>query len=244
MVRGGSSRRQFWYISAAIASPVIINIKAIMLRLPLLIVWLVCMAATLGAQNAAVVFYAEEGEPFYLELNGARQNEQPTDRIRVEQLPPGSYTAVIRLAQDAEQQPLRRPFTLMAGTEATYAVGRRNLSELEVELQSVGYELRRVFSDRSARRSYRGYIYTVRRVAEVQWTGSAPPPPPNRQAPPPPPDTRRCPVPMHEQDFRQALQTVKSRTNDDTRKQIAVRNSPSRKSFAWRNERGRKIAVV
>lgn len=71
--------------------------------------------ASLMAQNALTVF-SETGDPFYLILNGVRQNEAPETNVRVTGLLNDGYAAKIIFADDAHPE-IEKRFLAVTGMD-------------------------------------------------------------------------------------------------------------------------------
>lgn len=90
-----------------------------------------CMfaAATTFAQKSNVIFFSEQALPFYLHINGVKQNEVPQTNIKVTDLTPEvGYKALI-VFQDNTIPSMNKPFYLDANQEVTLNIKKNKKGE-------------------------------------------------------------------------------------------------------------------
>lgn len=100
------------------------------------------------AQTGNLVIFSEDGEPFYLILNGLRQNEQPLTNVRVNGTQAMPYKAKV-IFTNAGIGELEKTLYVNPGNEITYTIkrksesgasigGKKALNALSKELSKVG----------------------------------------------------------------------------------------------------------
>ena len=80
------------------------------------------------SQKTNLVFFTEQGERFYLVLNGVQQNTEPQTNVLVTGLPAPSYKVKI-LFEDTQLGEIDKNLMFGQGTETTFCVKRNNKNE-------------------------------------------------------------------------------------------------------------------
>jgi hypothetical protein len=73
------------------------------------------------AQNSNMVFFTDNGEKFYLFLNGAQQNTQAMSNVKVTEMASAPYQVRVQFAVDSLGQ-IKDKVTLMPNTEKTWRI--------------------------------------------------------------------------------------------------------------------------
>ena len=165
-----------------------------------------------GQVGSALSVSSDNGERFFLILNGIKQNVYPQSRVRVEDLPMVQNDVQI-IFDDNRTPAIMRTITFMDPVDGNAV----NLS-LKLTRDRNGYA-RLVFNRMSnIERDYRGeqgeYImHYGRDNAPTQVVVTTPPVQVTPAPPPPPP----APMPMNSVAFSDAVKAIKSSSFDDTR---------------------------
>ena len=159
-----------------------------------------------GVPGSALSVSSENGERFFLMLNGIKQNTYSQSRVRIEDLP--YVVNDIQIIFDDNRTPaISKTITFMDPVEG----GPVNLS-MRIVRDRDGYARLTFGRMNNLERDYRGeqgeYVMHYgrdngRNNAPVQVVTTPPPPPP--------------PMPMDNQSFAAALQSIKSSAWDETR---------------------------
>lgn len=128
----------------------------------LLIATIILACFTLQAQKTNLIFFTEQGERFYVVLNGIQQNAEPQTNVMVTGLPAPSYKLKI-IFEDKQLGEIDKNLMFGQGTETTFVIKKSNKDE-----------------------------WVVRYMNEVQLAQAPPPPPERSvvvftTVPPPPP---------------------------------------------------------
>lgn len=108
----------------------------------------VFVGITAFAQTGNLVVFSEDGEPFYLILNGLRQNEQPLTNVRINGTQAMPYKAKVIFTNSSIGE-LEKTLYVNPGNEITYTIkrksesgasigGKKALNALSKELAKVG----------------------------------------------------------------------------------------------------------
>lgn len=87
-------------------------------------VFVLCSHFVVG-QNSNLVFFAENGEPFYIVLNGIQQNEKPQSNIKITGLLPGAWKVRV-IFSDNTIAPIDKTLYMDPGMEYTYNIKQGN----------------------------------------------------------------------------------------------------------------------
>lgn len=156
----------------------------------------------MGVPGSALSVWSENGERFYLILNGVKQNMYAQSRVRIEGLP--QVVNDIQIIFDDNRTPaISKTISFMDPVE-----GQPVSLAMKLTRDRSGYA-RLAFARMSTlERDYRGeqgeYIMMYGHDAPRQVTPVPPPPPPG-------------PVAMDNQSFNDAIRTIKASNWDDTR---------------------------
>ncbi|TVR78301.1 MAG: DUF4476 domain-containing protein [Chitinophagaceae bacterium] len=110
----------------------------------LILICLVTAGSLFARPTCDLVFFTEEGERFYVVLNGVRQNDSPETNVALRDLQPNSYRVKI-IFEDEELGEVNRTIHPEAGHE--YIMNIRERRET-----GVGQKFRRIATDLNARR--------------------------------------------------------------------------------------------
>lgn len=158
----------------------------------------------MGVPGSALSIYSENGERFFLMLNGVKQNLYPQSRVRIEGLPQVINDVQI-IFDDNVTPSITRTITFMDPVE-----GQPVSMSLKLYRDRSGYAHLAFNKEVSLERDYRGeqgeYV--------MMYGHDAPRQVPTTPVPPPPPPT---PMAMDNQSFSEALRAIKSSNWDDTR---------------------------
>lgn len=86
-------------------------------------------------QNTNLVFFSEEGRPFYIVLNGIQQNANPETNVRVTNLIQPYYKVKVMFT-DGVTPAIDKTINFNAGTETTYAIRKSNKGEVVLRWMS------------------------------------------------------------------------------------------------------------
>lgn len=92
-------------------------------------------SSELFAQTSNLVFYAEQGEKFYVILNGIRQNEKAETNVKVTGLPQPYYKVKV-IFEEKGLGELDKTLNFNPGTETVFNVKKNNKGEYVVRWQS------------------------------------------------------------------------------------------------------------
>lgn len=86
-------------------------------------------------QNTNLVFFSEQGQQFYIILNGIQQNTNPETNVRVTNLIQPYYKVKVKFA-DGITPDIDKTINFNAGTETTYAIRSSNKGEIVLRWMS------------------------------------------------------------------------------------------------------------
>ena len=89
------------------------------------------------AQNSNLVFFSQEGEAFWVVLNGLKQNENPETNVKIAGITPTSYKAKI-IFQDNTLGELTKNIYLDPGFEMTFNIRKKKQTAVGNKFKSVG----------------------------------------------------------------------------------------------------------
>lgn len=102
----------------------------------LLVFFLIITGNNLIAQtNSNVVFFSENGERFYLIINGLKQNNTPKTHVKVENIIAKFYKAKI-VFEERFIRPIKRSIVLKDKTESTFMIKQKRNGKYVAKLQS------------------------------------------------------------------------------------------------------------
>jgi hypothetical protein len=102
----------------------------------ILFLLLIALTATaVRAQMSNLIFFTEQGERFFLVVNGIQQNEEATTNVMVTDLPAPSYKIKI-LFEDPALGEIDKNLVFGQGNETTFAIRRNNKNEWVVRFVS------------------------------------------------------------------------------------------------------------
>lgn len=148
-----------------------------MKKLKLLFLTLI-LACQLQAQNSNLVLFAEEGEQFWVVMNGLKQNENPETHVKITGLAPTSYKVKIIFKNDSLGE-ISKTIYLNPATEATYNIRQRKETGVGNKFKRVGNTLANDLNI-SKPEGKTEELYVIRGVSEVS-IAQAPPPVQNTQ---------------------------------------------------------------
>ena len=160
-----------------------------------------------GEPGSALSIFSDNGERFFLILNGIKQNSYAQSRIRIEDLP--NVVNDIQIIFDDNRTPaISKTVTFMDPIE-----GKAVNLAMKVVRDRSGYARLAFHRMNTLERDYRGeqgeYIMHYGRD---NYGG-----PRQTNVPPPPPQVPAAPLPMDNQSFAQAKQAIKGSAWDETR---------------------------
>jgi hypothetical protein len=82
----------------------------------------------LHAQKTNLIFFTEQGEKFYLVLNGVQQNAEPQTNVMVTDLPAPSYKLKI-IFENTQLGEIDKNLMFQQGTETTFVIKKSNKDE-------------------------------------------------------------------------------------------------------------------
>lgn len=130
------------------------------------------------SQNSNAVFFTENGERFYVVINGLRQNEKPETNVKITGLNPTSYKVKV-IFNEKSLGSVDKSIYLEENKEYTYTIKKKSESELGRSTRRVGKALEKNFlgnpSD-TVKMEDKGewYVLRVFSVTELQRPGSSP----------------------------------------------------------------------
>ena len=90
---------------------------------------------SIAQQNTNLVFFSEQGQQFYIILNGIQQNANPETNVRVTNLIQPYYKVKVKFA-DGITPDIDKTINFNAGTETTYAIRSSNKGEIVLRWMS------------------------------------------------------------------------------------------------------------
>ncbi|MDO9512776.1 MAG: hypothetical protein Q7J34_13530 [Bacteroidales bacterium] len=84
------------------------------------------MYIVLPEQNSTLIIFPEQGEAFYLVINGLQQNQSPETNVKVSELNTLSYKVRIRFENTQMPDFERTILSNERGMEATYKIKKNN----------------------------------------------------------------------------------------------------------------------
>ncbi|MCB0820009.1 MAG: DUF4476 domain-containing protein [Bacteroidetes bacterium] len=159
---------------------------------------IIANAPGVSAQKSNLVFFAENGEPFYIVMNGLRYNEQPQTNVKLEGLTAPATYKVKAIFDDATLGQVTKTIPLEAGVEYTYNIRLKKKTEIGQAVKRAGRQVKRDMNmiDSSEVDAEQPEIYVMRFVSETPLYTAAPvpvAPAPTAvvvQSPPPPQPVR------------------------------------------------------
>ena len=125
----------------------------------------------LAAQGSNVIFFSEEGEKFYVIMNGLRQNNEPQTNVKVSGIPASTYKVKI-IFQDTAFGVSTKTIGLDPSSEQTYNIRRRNDAKgLGADLKAVGKGWQKDLGGDTATKE----LYVLRLLSNVNIAQAAPP---------------------------------------------------------------------
>lgn len=104
--------------------------KKLMILAPVLV-----LALCVQAQKSNLIFFTEQGERFYLVLNGVQQNIEPETNVMVTDLPAPSYKLKI-IFEDESLGVIDKTLLFGQGMETTFNIKRNNKNEWVVRFMN------------------------------------------------------------------------------------------------------------
>jgi len=89
---------------------------------------LILLACVSFAQNSNLIFFTEQGEQFFVVLNGVKQNNDPRTNVKVTNLSAPTYKCKIMFSDPALGQ-IDKTIYVKPGVEATYTIKKNNKNE-------------------------------------------------------------------------------------------------------------------
>ena len=90
---------------------------------------------TTAQQNTNLVFFSEQGQQFYIILNGIQQNPNPETNVRVTNLIQPYYKVKVKFA-DGMTPDIDKTLNFNPGTETTYSIKSNNKGEIVLRWMS------------------------------------------------------------------------------------------------------------
>ncbi len=90
---------------------------------------------TFAQQSSNLVFFSEEGQQFYIILNGIQQNANPETNVRVTNLIQPFYKVKVKFV-DGVTPEIDKTINFEQGTETTYTIKRTNKGEIVLRWMS------------------------------------------------------------------------------------------------------------
>lgn len=90
---------------------------------------------TIAQQNTNLVFFSEQGQQFFVILNGVQQNANPETNVRVTNLIQPYYKVKVKFA-DNRLPDIDKTLNFNQGTETTYAIRSNNKGEIVLRWMS------------------------------------------------------------------------------------------------------------
>lgn len=90
---------------------------------------------TLAQQNTNLVFFSEQGQQFYIILNGVQQNANPETNVRVTNLIQPFYKVKVKFV-DGITPEIDKTINFEQGTETTYSIKSNNKGEVVLRWMS------------------------------------------------------------------------------------------------------------
>jgi hypothetical protein len=156
----------------------------------------ITFSSGLFAQKSNLVFFAENGEPFYIVMNGLRYNEQPQTNVKLEGLTAPATYKVKAIFNDVTLGQVTKTIPLEPGVEYTFNIRPKKQTEVGQAVKRAGRQVKRDMNmiDSAEVDAEQPEIYVMRFVSETPLFVPGPPPPVYSPAPtavvvqnPPPP---------------------------------------------------------
>lgn len=106
-----------------------------MKKLLILLLTILVSASSFAQQTTNLVFFSEQGEQFYVVLNGIQQNAEAQTNIKVTDLIQAYYKVKI-IFKDEQLGQLDKTLNFNQGTETTFCVKQNNKGEYKLRWQS------------------------------------------------------------------------------------------------------------
>jgi hypothetical protein len=155
-----------------IASPKIIPMKQLLLLL-------IFIAGSLSAQlpTSNLIFFAENGEKFYIVMNGLRYNELPQTNVKLTDLQPATYK-VKAIFDDVSLGQVTKTIPLEPAVEYTFNIRPKKKTEVGQAIKRAGRQVQRDVNmiDSSEVDAEQPEVYVMRFVSETPLMVAAPPP--------------------------------------------------------------------
>lgn len=130
----------------------------------------ILIAGTVSAQlpSSNLIFFAENGEPFYIVMNGIRYNEQPQTNVKITDLAPAAYK-VKAIFDDASLGQVTKNIPLEPGVEYTFNIRLKKRTDVGKAIRKAGRQVARDLNqiDSSEVDKELPELYVMRFVSEV-----------------------------------------------------------------------------
>ncbi len=159
-----------------------------MKKYTLLLLALLTLMGTGIAQNSNAIFFSENGERFYVILNGLRQNDSPETNVKVSGLNPTAYQVKI-IFEDEQLGAFDKKIFLYDFTESTFRIKRKSESGTSKSTKKFANRVAKNFQEKEEKTevfSDKADWWALNLVSEVPLprpttTTAAPPPTPAPQ---------------------------------------------------------------
>jgi len=112
-------------------------IQKVMNKLTVFLVLLLLTALnSFGQGTGNSIVFSEDGQPFFLIINGVQQNDQPQTNVKLTALPEAIYAAKVIFADQRLGEIKKNMFGVQGGQETTYKIKRKKTGEYDMGLFS------------------------------------------------------------------------------------------------------------
>lgn len=144
-----------------------------------LLLLLIFIAGSLSAQlpTSNLIFFAENGEKFYIVMNGLRYNEQPQTNVKLTDLQPATYK-VKAIFDDVSLGQVTKTIPLEPAVEYTFNIRPKKKTEVGQAIKRAGRQVQRDMNiiDSTEVDAEQPEIYVMRFVSETPLMVAVPPP--------------------------------------------------------------------
>lgn len=198
----------------------------------LLFSYLICLLVLPAQAQTNLAIFSQDGERFWLVINGVRQNVNPSANVKVEALTGDAWKAKVVFANENLPEIDKNIYALERNTEQTYVIRKNRKQEYVMrffnqttlrqqpsnEQETVTYHETVTEPDPPA---FRLRIGKVEIEVNDPDLGIRTTEPTERETPPALPTDTRCRLPMSDSDFREAQGTLEEADFESTRLSIA-----------------------
>ncbi|MBN4065938.1 DUF4476 domain-containing protein [Candidatus Amoebophilus asiaticus] len=142
-------------------------------RLIAIVVLFVLTHLSTFSQQSNLIVFAEEGEKFWLILNGIKQNENPETNVKVSGINTAGYKLKI-IFQEVTNGEVNKTLYLEPNTEYTFNVRRRKETFAGNQLRAISDDLDKEFEFKKSKPKKKRELFVLRLLSQVSLAAATP----------------------------------------------------------------------